>query len=917
MIFTPGAPPSAITPGAPAAPAAAEPASAAGWLLGGPTLDPSDPGVRFEWTFAPEPWQWALSASAALLLAWWSYRRLDTPLWARAALLWARAALLMLLVVLLCGPRLTRSSESIEPDWVLVLVDRSASLTIADAPAGPGGPGVAAPSRTRDEQLRDALARAAPELADLGRARTVAWLGFDAGLFDLSEPTPQTPPATPAAPTTPPRTADPAAAQPPAGVVGRILDTLGPPQGRRSDLGQAIESALQRAAGRPVSGIVVLSDGRSTDELARPTLRRLAAERIGVYAVPLGSPVPRADVAVLEARAPRAAFPEDAVPVEVRLALRASPETAPERTPVRVRAVDLRTGRTLDQRTVTIARPTADQAGQSTAQVTLTVTPTPPPTPTGEPGQGAAASSYRVVVEPLDPTAGPDLEPGNNQADVRIAVLERPVRVLYLEGTPRWEYRFLKNVLAREKSVRFASLILSPGRRFIQEGTEPLAGVPATDAEWAKFDVIMLGDLRPENLAPEQVEQLRRRVSQGGAGLLWIAGPGAVPHAWRQSPLADLLPITTPGPQPPATFDGPVVVTPAPLAQRLGVLRLADTPPPEAAQAQAPADSESALLGQGTPFWPAVLSDPTAGWNLLYWAQRLDPALLKPAAEVLALAQPVVGDQSLARPVVVTMRAGAGRSVYVATDEVWRWRYARGDDLPERFYLQLVRLLGRESVARSGRSALVEITPQRGLTGRPTLVFAELLDQALIDEAAGRVTVRITQQPDAAPGAAAAPPPIPPQELVLRAQGAAPAGAAGAPSTGDGRAAPARRGYVAAWVPPRSGRYVVELISPQPAAGAADQGQRPTAEGVFLDADDERAVPQADHARLLNLAAQTDGRVVTPDRLAELPDLLPRRERRLSGPTESHDLWDTPAALIAVLGLLLLEWVGRRLVRLL
>ncbi|MBK7405797.1 MAG: hypothetical protein IPJ41_14545 [Phycisphaerales bacterium] len=66
------------------------------------------------------------------------------------------------------------------------------------------------------------------------------------------------------------------------------------------------------------------------------------------------------------------------------------------------------------------------------------------------------------------------------------------------------------------------------------------------------------------------------------------------------------------------------------------------------------------------------------------------------------------GDPS---PTVVTMRFGAGRVVFVGSDELWRWRYGRGEALPERFYLPLVRLAGRGSLARAGRPVVLEAAP--------------------------------------------------------------------------------------------------------------------------------------------------------------------------------------------------------------
>src|SRR5690606_24860472 len=156
----------------------------------------------------------------------------------------------------------------------------------------------------------------------------------------------------------------------------------------------------------------------------------------------------------------------------------------------------------------------------------------------------------------------------------------------------------------------------------------------------------------------------------------------------------------------------------------LGVLRLAEGP------------------DESGSWWPQRLSDAGTGWSQLRYAQRIEPRSLKPTAEVLATAVPAAGGAE-ATPLVLSMRYGAGRVLYVGTDEVWRWRYGRGEFYPERFWLQMVRLLGRERLARAGKSAVLNVTPMRGEVGRPMRIGVELIDQMLLDAAPPNLRARI------------------------------------------------------------------------------------------------------------------------------------------------------------------------------
>ncbi len=749
-------------------------------------------------------WAWVGLIGAAIAVSFWSYSRLTGPAFTRFVLATLRAALLLLLVLLISGPQLVQREESVERDWVLVLVDRSASMTIADAPAEND------PTNrpTREAQVRAALEEHWPMWSSLAKDRVVQWLGFDSGAFDLK--------------------LTPDAEQP------DFTAALAEPIGRRTSIGAALDQALARAAARPLAGVVILSDGRSITEPTRAAVRRLQADRVPVHVVPLGSEEPIADLALRRADAPRVAFVNDATPVRVELERLGSNTTTAS---ALVRLIDKATGLTLDERHVSFDTPTHS--------ITLTTRP-----------DQTGGRTWTVEVLP----EGPDLVSGNNRAEFTVEMVDRPMRVLYIDGYPRWEQRFLRNLLIREKSITCSTLILAPERRYMQEGDIEIDSIPDSPEEWAEYDAVILGDVSPEVFSDEQLVQLREHIARRGGGLLWIAGPAATPVAWFESPLADLLPFTK------HATDGepigePVTLRPTPTAERLGLLKLGET-----------ADEP----------WPAVLSDRAAGWSSLRWAQRISRDGLKPTTETLAEA-----DLDSA-PLVLSMRYGAGRSLYVATDEIWRWRYARGETLPERFWLQMIRLLGRESLSRAGRAALIELTPRRTDVDQPVRVAVELLDQLLVEQRLASVQVRLTKRASISPDDPIAPTIT---ELTLR------------PERDDGRV------FSSIWIPPEPGTWTAEPIDPNLA------NLQLSAEAIVTLPDDELRSPETNHALLSRLAAETEGTVIQTSDLASLPERIPNRKIRLLN-ERTEPLWDTPLALILFLSLATLEWVGRRVIRL-
>lgn len=756
----------------------------------------SDPNLALEWAMPVPAWGITLIVCAAALLAALAYRRLEGSRAARTALGVLRCLALLLLVAMIARPSLTRTDERVESDWIVALVDRSESMRFADLPG-----------RTREDQLRAAVELLNPVLRDLSAKRNVLWMGFDSRAFELTND------GTP---------------------------NLAEPEGRRTLLATALEQTLRRTAAKPVAGIVLLSDGRTSESIPRPLLRALQDRQIPIFAVPLGSPTPAGSIALRRVTAPGVAFAGDYIPVTVDLDALGPLET---RRASSLELVDEATGEVLDRAPVPDLEP-----GQS-AQITLSK-------------RSEGESEYRWLVRTVLPPGTGSVTP---PAPVRVRVVDRPLRVALFDGTPRWEYRYLKNLLLRERSIRSSALLLSAERRYLQEGSDPLASVPRTAEEWAPFDVVILGDLRSELFSAEQMTQIRDMVAQKGLGLLWIAGPTFTPRTWRETPLGDLLPFTAP---PDASgervFSENVLVSPAPAAGRLGVLRLENP---------------------GESAWPAALSDPRAGWSALRFAQRLEPSRLKPAAEVLAFATPVssptTSDES--RPLVVTMRYGAGRIVYVATDEIWRWRFGRGETLPERFWLPLIRLLARESLSRSGEGALLDASPSQTRIDSPVQLTLRLLDQSLLSTRPSNITLRVRSTD-----------PRRPDEQTINL---GPSDASGGVFTG-------------AWTFAEPGEYEIRAADPALAALALSTRVE------VRDRDDETREPATDHALLTSLADATGGRTLSPDLFPRLPELLPNREVRTLAAAATESLWDKPFVWVVLILLVCLEWLGRRLLRL-
>jgi hypothetical protein len=255
--------------------------------------------------------------------------------------------------------------------------------------------------------------------------------------------------------------------------------------------------------------------------------------------------------------------------------------------------------------------------------------------------------------------------------------------------------------------------------------------------------------------------------------------------------------------------------------------------------------------------------------------QSVPRSRLKPTAEVLAEAESVGAIASEPTAAVVRMRFGAGEVVFVATDEIWRWRYGQGERYPERFWVPLVRLLARESLAQGEQRASLQVEPPRVSPGESVVVTLRFADEETAQQGAASIPVDIV-------------------------------GADGAPL---GRVDLVREGGLATATLPVEKVGAFRAIASDPSFGRAESAFE------VVRRDDELRQGDTDHAALEELARRTGGQMLDGSMIADLPRLLPQRSREIDQ-SQMRSLWDTSAALTLLLILLGSEWIGRRLLRL-
>ncbi|MCX6898349.1 MAG: hypothetical protein NT105_06570 [Verrucomicrobia bacterium] len=424
------------------------------------------------------------------------------------------------------------------------------------------------------------------------------------------------------------------------------------PDGDATDLGRPAVTALTDLATERVGAVVMVSDGghnRGPNPLEAAA--KIAERQAKLFTIGIGPTTPPKDIAVTEVASSGLVFSGDEVSATVAVA---SSGYRGQRVPVRV----LQNGKAIGESYVT---PGADPSCD-TAIISFR--------PQGE---GSQLLTVEVPTQPGEANAE------NNARVFRVQVLKDKLRILLIESQPRWEFRYLKNDLLRDKPVELTTILLA------EPNHPPL---PSSRQEWFKYSVIILGDLTPDQLTPASEQQLESFVADNGGTLIAIAGRRGMPAAWRNQRLADLLPIV-----------------PATEASEGKELHLQLSP-----------------AGREHPITHLV-PDPVANeklWTELppfYW--QWPAASTKPAATALLT--------TAVSPLLVTQYYGIGKVLFLGSDNTWRWRFKVADENFHRFWGQIIRWAARSPFSARDQHVMIGTARDEFGEGDPVKVEARVL----------------------------------------------------------------------------------------------------------------------------------------------------------------------------------------------
>ena len=459
----------------------------------------------------------------------------------------------------------------------------------------------------------------------------------------------------------------------------------------------------------------------------------------------------------------------------------------------------------------------------------------------------AGAAGVRRVSFSLAPL--PNEESTANNAMARlISVSGDARRILYVEGEPRWEYKFIRRAAGDDKELQLITMLRTTENKIYRQGisdpSELADGFPTKAEDLFGYDGIIIGSVEAGYFTPRQQELLREFVDIRGGGLLFLGGRFSLSDGgWPASSLNELMPTFLPNAK--GTFHrDPAFASLTAAGADSPIVRLIDDP------------------AQNAERWK----------KLPYLMDYQDPGNPKPGATVLA--EMTTGGRAK-MPLLVTQNYGRGRTAIMATSGSWRWQMssALGDPSHDQFWQQLLRWVVADSPGR---------------------VVASMPVTRLNDEGRVKLTATVRDKQYV---------PAPDAKVVARV--VVPDGSSALVDLAPVQSSPGT--FSADWTADKPGSYVAEIT----AGRATDELGRDVVTFSREDGVAENFHTQQNRDLLEKLSSETGGRYWGASDIDKLPSEISYSEAGISV-RNTKELWNMPIVFILLLALMAGEWLLRR-----
>jgi uncharacterized membrane protein len=771
-------------------------------------------------------WNTCLAIIAILLIVY-IYRRDGRSRQARLLLGALRMLLVAFVLMLLNRPVLKIVDTRTEPSVLAVLIDDTASMKIPDVTGDD--------KTTRLDAARNLLLASSDEtLLKLEKVHTLRFYKFDSN-------------ATPIGPTQSAalKEKDQPAAEQYNAQLGQALRDL-KPEGQSTQLVSSLLTVLDDLQGQRLAGAVVMTDGRETPRPADEALiNTLKDHHVKIYPIAIGGDHSPPNVYVTAVEPLDVAFKDDIVAVKTTIGATGFPQGHQVRLSLRDKKTKLPLVGADDRPAEKVVNLSGDRTPVN-AEILFKP-------------KDLGVLNFEVVAEKQPG----ELDYSDNILPASLEVVDSSINVLYIEGYPRWEYRYIKNGMIRDSTVNISCLLTSADVGFIQEGDAPvppdgpdrgkkfpgpITRFPESIEELMPYDVVLFGDVDPRQFTDRQLQLVADFVNKRGGGFGMIAGQRWAPIAYRNSPLEAVLPVNISHVQ-------------------------QDDPTQTITEGFRPVPTVAGLASTIYRFFPDELQNQRflkEEMQPIFWYSR--GVTRKNIAQVYAEHPFDIGPDGQKAPLLVVGYYGAGRTLFSSIDDSWRWRYYTGEQTFNSYWVQQLRYLARgKKIGGRDHNLLID-RPTYHLGDKISVTY-RVYNPTFLQQLPPEIPVQLRKDDGT----------VMAEQKLQRQEGQ--------PDL-----------YSASFVANREGEFTAHVTS---AAGEIDK--RLAVTSPLLEMEDV----SVNHPLLSRLALETRGQVMTFANASAQLALIPSLERQTPNPS-SNPLWNGWAPLIIFVLLITSEWVLRK-----
>jgi uncharacterized membrane protein len=285
-------------------------------------------------------------------------------------------------------------------------------------------------------------------------------------------------------------------------------------------IGDSLKHIAAEAGTMPLGAIVVLTDGGdNTGGVDREAIAKLRQLKIPVHTVGFGPDHFAKDIEIVDVAAPARALAQSRL--SARVAIRQHGYAG-----AKVKLTVRENGNPINQQEISL-KPDAEQSETILFNA-----------------GAAGAHSFQIGIEPVDGEQNKQ----NNAMTRLVNVAPKKMRVLYVEGEPRWEYKFIRRALEDDPSIEVVTILRTTQNKIYRQGTidshELENGFPEKAEELFKYDGLIIGSVEANYFSNNAQAMIRDFADKRGGGVLFLAGRFALSDgAYAKTPMAEMMPL--------------------------------------------------------------------------------------------------------------------------------------------------------------------------------------------------------------------------------------------------------------------------------------------------------------------------------------------------------------------------------------